>query len=126
MSKARVKYLVLILIVIILGISSRKIPGLPGFIVSHFGDALWTANVYFFIRLIWPGKPVSFALLGAVIISFLVEITQLYQAPWINAIRSTYIGALVLGSGFLWIDLIRYIAGGLAAAILDYLVFQRK
>ena len=44
-------------------------------------------------------------------ISFVVEAAQLYQASWINAIRSTTLGHLVLGSQFGWIDLVAYAVG---------------
>ena len=34
-----------------------------------------------------------------------VEESQLYHASWIDSIRGTTLGALVLGHGFLWSDL---------------------
>ena len=40
-----------------------------------------------------------------------IEVSQLYHAPWIDAIRDTRPGALVLGDGFLWSDLACYAAG---------------
>src|SRR5207237_49913 len=40
-----------------------------------------------------------------------IEVSQLYHAPWIDAIRRTLPGALVLGYGFLWSDLVCYAAG---------------
>ncbi|MFM8818855.1 MAG: DUF2809 domain-containing protein, partial [Phycisphaerales bacterium] len=42
---------------------------------------------------------------------------QLHHAPWIDGIRATRLGALVLGSGFLWSDIACYavgVAGGAA------------
>jgi hypothetical protein len=41
----------------------------------------------------------------------LVEISQLYHAPWIDSIRQTTPGGLVLGFGFLWTDLVCYSVG---------------
>ncbi len=52
-------------------------------------------------------KPINF-LLGAA-----DETLQLYQAPWIQAIRHTKIGGLLLGFGFLWSDIICYFIGTL-------------
>ena len=43
--------------------------------------------------------------------SLLVEFSQLYHAPWIDSIRGTTLGHLLLGSGFDSIDLICYAAG---------------
>lgn len=40
-----------------------------------------------------------------------IEMSQLYHAPWIDSIRATTLGGLVLGYGFLWSDLIAYTIG---------------
>jgi len=47
----------------------------------------------------------------ALVISFAVEVSQLYHAEWIDGIRETRLGALTLGSGFLWSDLVCYTLG---------------
>ena len=67
-------------------------------------------------------KPTLTPWLSAVIalaFAFSVEISQLYQAPWINEIRSTTLGALVLGFGFLVSDLVCYSVGVCAGYLLD-------
>jgi hypothetical protein len=52
----------------------------------------------------------------ALTFSWGVEFSQLYQAPWIDALRATLPGRLVLGSTFNWPDLPAYATGmGLAA-----------
>ncbi len=43
--------------------------------------------------------------------AFVVELSQLYHAPWIDSIRQTTLGGLVLGFGFLWTDLLCYSVG---------------
>ena len=37
--------------------------------------------------------------------------SQLYHAEWIDNIRATTLGGLVLGYGFLWSDLVAYTIG---------------
>jgi Protein of unknown function (DUF2809) len=49
--------------------------------------------------------------LYALLTSYADEFSQLYQAPWINAIRSTVVGHLILGSTFSWIDMATYTVG---------------
>ena len=44
-------------------------------------------------------------------VCFLIEFSQLYNATWINNIRNTTLGALVLGHGFLWSDIVAYTIG---------------
>ena len=51
------------------------------------------------------------------IFSFGIELSQLYQAPWINAVRETRPGALVLGAGFKWTDLVCYTLGCLMGVL---------
>lgn len=47
-----------------------------------------------------------------------VEFSQLYHAPWIDTIRSTRIGHLILGSTFNAPDLLAYAVGiGIGAAV---------
>lgn len=102
------------------GLSTRAASlGLPGFIVDHGGDALWTVAVYIVFALLLPrARPlVLMALaLGA---STMVELSQLYQADWLLTLRSTRPGALLLGHGFLLVDLVRYSAGALVAFTID-------
>jgi hypothetical protein len=122
----RIIYLPVILITIILGLSSRKFTHeLPFFVVDHFGDSLWAALVYFGFRTLFVQRGLFFSILIALVFSYAIEFSQLYQADWINCLRDTTFGALVLGKGFLLIDLVRYLVGILFAAILDYYLFRR-
>lgn len=58
-----------------------------------------------------PDKPDHLVALLSLAVCYLVEFSQLYQAPWIITIRRTLPGRLVLGHGFLWSDLLAYTAG---------------
>ena len=68
--------------------------------------------------------PVSFHY--ALSFSYCIEISQLYQADWINAIRGTTLGALVLGHGFLWSDILCYTVGVGLAILIDFTLFINK
>jgi VanZ family protein len=61
---------------------------------------------------------INIAVIGAVI-SISIEISQLYHSPWIDVIRKTTIGGLVLGYGFLWSDIVCYIVGIAIGVILE-------
>ena len=119
-------YIPIIVLVILLGLASRKFQEtLPEFITLHFGDLLWASMIYFIFRILLFKKPMILSALLALSFSLFIELSQLYQAPWINALRSTTIGALVLGSGFLWIDLVRYLSGVVLAFFSDLLLANR-
>ncbi|MDY7232935.1 DUF2809 domain-containing protein [Hyalangium rubrum] len=108
-----------------MGSRSGAVP-LPSFIVAYAGDTLWTAMVYACLVFLWPRLSVLQAVGLAVGISFLVEFSQLYRAPWIDAVRAHRLGALVLGRGFLATDLLCYTVGGLLAAGVDGLLTRRR
>lgn len=115
----RANYVVAILISIVLGLTSRNFNALPNFILIHAGDTLWAIMVYFLFRFIFVWNSRYMALGLALIFCFFIEFTQLYQANWINTIRGTKLGALILGKGFLVVDLIRYSIGIVMAYMMD-------
>ncbi|AIQ17660.1 hypothetical protein H70357_14075 [Paenibacillus sp. FSL H7-0357] len=113
-------YSIAMLLMMVLGFGSRAFADqLPLFISRHFGDALWAAMIYFAFRVLltrqqrWISVVLSFGF------SFGIEFSQLYQEVWINELRATLLGGLILGKGFLLIDLIRYSAGILFSYVGD-------
>lgn len=119
MRRNRILYLILTIITIILGLLSRKVQGLPQIISSYSGDALWALMVFFLFSFLFNKKSTIFILVISIIFSYGIEISQLYHAPWIDSIRATTLGGLILGFGFLWSDLICYTVGIVIGAIID-------
>ncbi len=110
--KEKAKPLCALAIVIFLGLASRKYPFLfPEFLGKYPGDALWAIAVYFALKVIFSNKPSGLLLSSALGISYFIELTQLYQANWINLIRENPIGHLFLGTTFSYIDLAAYTVG---------------
>jgi len=119
----RPTYAVVILLVIVTGLASRSsLAGyLPSFLATYAGDTLWALAIFLVLGFVFPRARPSVIALLAIALSFGVELSQLYQAEWINAIRHTRMGALTLGFGFKWSDLLCYTAGcvlGLAGETL--------
>jgi len=118
--RRRLLYLLVIVIVMLLGLGSRQYAEyLPPFVGVHFGDALWAAMIYFGFRLLRPQSSLRLVAALSLLFCFAIELSQLYQAEWINDIRSTTLGGLILGRGFLVVDLVRYTVGIACAAVLD-------
>lgn len=108
--------------VIVLGMASRKFPFLfPAVLGKYPGDALWALMVFIGLAFIRPRASTARLSILAFAVSCADEFSQIYQAPWINAIRHTTIGHLVLGSTFSWFDMVAYAVGVLIGAILDIL-----
>ncbi|WP_066066773.1 DUF2809 domain-containing protein [Neobacillus soli] len=121
----RIAYLIAVVIMILFGLASRKFSSfLPLFIAQNAGDMLWAMMVYFGFRFLLVRKSLLTAIWLSFLFCFGIEFSQLYQAVWINQIRGTLLGALILGKGFLTVDLIRYTAGIITATILDKVMLR--
>lgn len=119
-SRSRLVCAALVLLTVALGLGSRHFGSeLPRFLAAYVGDALWAAMVFWLAAGTLPRVPTSRLAAGTFAFAVAVEVSQLYQAPWVGAIRATRLGALVLGHGFLWSDLACYAAGVAIAALLD-------
>ena len=118
--RSRVACLVILVVTIACGLASRRYGAmLPSVVALYAGDALWATMVTWLLALLWPRAATSRLALGALARAVTVELTQLYRAPWLDAIRATTVGALALGQGFLWSDLACYLFGVSLAAFLD-------
>ena len=126
MKRNRLLYLILTIIVMILGLLSRKISGLPKIIELYSGDTFWALMVFLLYAFIFNKKSTKFIIIWAIIFSYSIEISQLYHAPWIDDIRNTTLGGLVLGFGFLWSDLICYTIGVIIGSIIDIIISKNK
>jgi hypothetical protein len=122
----RIIYALLIPCVVALGLLTRSgSPLVPSFFKKYAGDALWALVVYLAVALLFPRLSVAKTALAAGLFSLAVELGQLYRAPWIDAVRRTTLGALALGQGFLWSDLVCYGAGIAAGVLLERVVARR-
>lgn len=105
-------YLVMVIIVMLLGLSARHFSGyLPRVINLYLGDALWALMIFFLFGILCRGKETRWIATLALLFSFGIEISQLYHSQWIDALRQTTLGGLVLGYTFLWRDLVSYSLG---------------
>ncbi len=118
MKRNRKMNIVLIIFTIILGMASRKFPHFfPSLFAEYLGDTLWAMLIFWLLGFVFIRESSLPLALGALLFSYLIEISQLYHAGWIDSIRDTTIGALVLGHGFLWTDILCYSIG----VVLGYL-----
>jgi len=117
--------ILILLLVITAGIASRKYPQiLPSFLGKYPGDALWALAAFVLWGLILPRASSLMVALLAFLTSFIDELSQLYHAPWIDAIRSTSIGHLLLGFSFSWLDILAYAVGVVIGIILELIIYR--
>lgn len=118
--KSRVLYTLLATVTMLTGLASRRYgTSLPGFVAEYAGDTLWAIMVYFGISAVVPRMSLFGRAAGSLGIAWAIELSQLYHIPWIDAIRGTTPGGLLLGYTFLWTDLACYATGILIGGVID-------
>lgn len=104
-----------------LGLFSRAdIIEFPTWVSLYLGDFLWALMVFWLICTFRPSMCPRQVFVIACLFCFSVELSQLYQADWLNSIRQTWLGALVLGFGFKFSDLVAYLLGNAFGASIRY------
>ncbi|MDD6000913.1 MAG: DUF2809 domain-containing protein [Bacteroidales bacterium] len=96
-----------IAVLIPLGLCSRQFNSIP----NETGDALWAMMVFCIWRIILHKKKLTTIAIVSLISSYLVEFSQLITWSFLVEFRKTFIGHIMLGQGFLWIDLLAYTIG---------------
>lgn len=112
LKRNRILYLALIIFTIGIGLMSRA-SFVPQSVLPYLGDILYTLMFYFIFGFLFPEMPRAKVAMISIGLCFLIEISQLYQADWINELRANRLGGLILGFGFRWSDLLCYTIGGL-------------
>ncbi|PGK38544.1 hypothetical protein CN907_14615 [Bacillus anthracis] len=108
----RLLYALFTIVVIILGICSRKFAFvLPHLLNAYLGDALWAIMIFTGFGFLFPKIETKKLAFISLMFCYGIEVSQLYHAEWIDNIRATTLGGLVLGYGFLWSDLVAYTIG---------------
>ena len=123
--RTRLLYIVCTIAVVALGLASRRYAkNLPVFVAEYAGDTLWALMVFLGASAVAPEARLAHRAGFALAFAYAIEVSQLYHAPWIDAVRRTALGGLVLGFGFLWSDFVCYTIGVLIGALADYLVHR--
>jgi hypothetical protein len=126
----RVLQAVMIIIVMILGLYSRKMASsIPDFLNTYLGDTLWALMIFIGVGFVFRKMQTKTVALIGISFCYLIELSQLYHTNWIDEIRRTTIGGLILGYGFLWSDLLAYFIGisvGVVIEIVWRVIKRRK
>ncbi len=121
----RVVYALLAIAVVAAGLLWRSgIIPLPHWLSNNGGDALWALMVFVGFGFLLPRASTWVVALLALTFAWGVEFSQLYHAPWIDAIRATIPGRLVLGNTFNWPDLPAYAVGIALGALAEWKLLQ--
>ncbi|WP_017304284.1 DUF2809 domain-containing protein [Spirulina subsalsa] len=109
-----------LLLIIPLGLSAKFYQGWGSAWVndsfsSIFYEMAWCL-VFFLIfprrQAIWP------IALGVFLCTSILEFLQLWHPPWLQTIRATLLGRLILGVAFDWSDFLYYVIGSVLGGFL--------
>ena len=119
-------YLALALVTVVAGLLVRFAPlGLPWFVMKYGGSTLWAAMIYWTLAIVWPkGRPLRLGWVAGGI-ALLAELQRLYDAAWLDALRASLPGVLLLGRYFSLWDIVAYWLAIAVVALLDGLVIRR-
>jgi hypothetical protein len=126
MLRVRARFIAVALVTIAVGLAVHLRGGALGPAAQDvLGDALWAAMIAWWMGALAPRTRLFVRSAVAYAICVIVEVSQLYHAPALDAIRATRAGHLVLGSGFDPRDLLAYALGVAGAAFIEAVVAAR-
>ncbi len=118
-------YIVLSVPTIFIGLFPRsQLVPLPILISKYAGDTMWALMVFWCLCIFKPHWKTLKISLFTILFSFAIEFSQFYHAPWIDSLRKTIVGGLILGFGFKLSDLVCYSVGVLVGIFIDYLLLK--
>lgn len=122
------KWTILSLIVITpIGFYTKMYSGpAAGWVNNHFGGVLYVIFWSLLIFLSMPNlKPLNITLI-VLVLTCLIEFLQLWSPPFLQLLRSYFIGQTILGASFSWIDMAHYSVGFVLALLLIKLLARHE
>lgn len=121
MKPTRTTYLIIAVLLIPTGLYLRhRTDWFPDVINLYLGDVLYATLFFYLLSIAFPKKSALWRALWA-LACYVIELLQLYKAPWIEVIRNNKLGGLILGHEFLWSDLLAYFIGVSLGYVADVL-----
>ena len=118
-------YTVLAIITLLFGLASRASwIDKTSFIYLYTGDILWALLVFWLCCLFFKKSESRRICLYAAVFCFGIELSQLYHAEWIDALRQHSLGGLILGYVFKISDLLCYSCGLIIGFSIDRFVLR--
>ena len=114
-----------LLILTPLGFATKFYSGPGGVFVNlYLGGILYVMFWMLVLHLVWPDADPLRSGIIVLTITGMLEIMQLWHAPFLESIRASFLGRTLIGTGFDWLDFLFYF-GGMVAGIL-YIGFLRR
>jgi hypothetical protein len=108
----RMRFGISLIISVALGVATQFASG-PAFewVARGLGGAFYVLVWIFAALFVFPDWRPKRVCAGALFATILVECAQLWHPAWLDSIRATWPGGLLLGSAFHWADFPYYFLG---------------
>ncbi|MCY6489559.1 ribosomal maturation YjgA family protein [Leptolyngbya sp. GGD] len=107
----RLAVLLTIIVIVPLGYFARFTAALPGWITDIAGSLAYQIFWMALVQFCFPKLSIAKTAIAVFCFSCAIEFLQLWQPPFLQAIRATLPGRLVLGNTFVWSDFPPYAIG---------------
>nr|WP_242477308.1 DUF2809 domain-containing protein [Halochromatium glycolicum] len=87
-------------------------------VAGSLGGVLYVAFWIVLAMAFAPGRWLLRVSLTVLSLTCLLELLQLWHAPWLESVRGSVLGRALLGSTFAWLDFPHYALGALLGAAL--------
>ena len=109
--KYRIALLISILIIVPLGYVVRFYGAAPEWLNDLFGSVAYEIFWILLVALLLPKASPLWTAVGVCLATCVIEFLQLWHPPFLEAMRATLPGRLVLGNNFAWSDFLCYFIG---------------
>lgn len=93
---------------------------------NSLGGILYVVFWSLIFSIVLKGTRAIAIALGVFTVTCSLEFLQLWHPPFLESIRSTFLGATLLGNSFTWLDIIHYGIGALLSLGLIHLLLKRE
>ena len=109
------------------GLVIRSVGSPPGWLSDHGGGMIYVLFWCFAARYAWPESAASRIVVAVLGATCVVEGLQLWHPLWLESVRSTSLGSILLGSSFDVLDIMHYsLAAGIGLLALRWLDGSRE
>jgi hypothetical protein len=109
--KYRMVLLLCMVAIVPLGYGVRFAQGGEEWLKDAFGSVAYEIFWILFVGFIYPPASPLWVAMGVFLATCGLEFLQLWQPPFLQAMRATLPGRLVLGNTFSWLDFPAYVVG---------------
>ena len=102
----------MLIAITLLGFATKFYQGsLQFWLNNSFSSIFYEMFWIFLVALIWPRFSPGWVAFWVFAVTSALEFMQLWKPPFLQAIRATLIGRLLLGTSFVWSDFLYYAIG---------------